>query len=308
MLYAQNVLRGALLIVASELMFTSMGAAVKMAAAQLPNEVVVFFRNAFGLLALLPWLLRTGAGGLKTGALGLHLLRSLVGLAAMYCFFYSIGRLPLAAAVLVALTAPFFIPIIAAVWLAEGVPMQTRWAIPVGFLGVVLVLKPGPGILAPAALIGLAGAGFAALAKVAIRRMARSEPTIRIVFYFSVVATAASAVPLVWSWKTPTPELWAVLAASGLFATAGQLLLTRAYALAPAARIGPVTYVAVVFSSLYGWVIWGDTLGALGLVGAVLICSAGILTSTPRRGVRAAAPTVEAPGMAHPRVRDAAAE
>ncbi len=308
MLYAQNVLRGALLIVASELMFTSMGAAVKMAAAQLPNEVVVFFRNFFGLLALLPWLLRTGAGGLRTDALGLHLLRSLVGLAAMYCFFYSIGRLPLAAAVLVALMAPFLIPIIAAVWLAEGVPMQTRWAIPVGFLGVVLVLKPGPGILAPAALVGLAGAGFAALAKVAIRRMARSEPTIRIVFYFSVVATVASAVPLAWSWRTPTPELWAVLATSGLFATAGQLLLTRAYALAPAARIGPVTYVAVVFSSLYGWVIWGDTLGALGLVGAVLICSAGILTSTPRRGVRAAGPTVEAPGVAHPLVRDATAE
>jgi drug/metabolite transporter (DMT)-like permease len=282
MRHVQDVWRAALFVAASELMFASMGAAVKAASAQLPNEVVVFFRNLFGLMALVPWLLRGGLEGLQTEALGLHLLRSLAGLAAMYCFFYSIAHLGLAEAVLVALASPFFIPVIAAAWLGEAVPGRVRWAIPLGFLGVLLILRPGSAVFAWAGVVGLAGAAFAALAKVTIRRLSRTESTTRIVFYFGVIATAASALPLSWAWHTPSPAMWSVLAAGGVFATAGQLLLTRAYATAPAARIGPVTYVAVIFSSLLGWLLWGETLGALGLAGAVLVCCAGMLTTAMR--------------------------
>jgi drug/metabolite transporter (DMT)-like permease len=308
MLYAQNALRGAVLVMASELMFASMGAAVKAASSALPNEVVVFFRNFFGLLALAPWLMQTGIGELRTEVLSLHLLRSAVGLGAMYCFFYSISHLRLAEAVLVALASPFCIPVIAAAWLGEEVPRRARLAIPLGFLGVALILKPGSGVFAWAGVVGLAGAGLAALAKVTIRRMSQTEPTARIVFYFAVVATAASAVPLAWVWRTPTPRLWWMLAASGLFATAGQLLLTRAYAVAPAARIGPVTYVAVLFSSVYGWLLWGEKLGVYSLAGAVVICCAGVLTMTARVEQRSRTSVPEGPSLEGAAVRGAAAD
>src|SRR5690242_16730481 len=95
--------------------FAAMGALVKRATAELPNEMVVFFRSAFGLVALAPWLARRGAPSLRTERLAAHIGRSLIGLASMVCFFYAIAHLPLADAVLLNYSAPLFIPFVA--WL-----------------------------------------------------------------------------------------------------------------------------------------------------------------------------------------------
>ncbi|HKJ70727.1 MAG TPA: DMT family transporter, partial [Gammaproteobacteria bacterium] len=238
--------RAAALIVASAFMFALTGATVKAASARLPHTEVVFFRSALGLAALLPWLVRGGLRGLATATPGLHLFRGLSGLAAMYCFFYALAHLELATAVLLNYSAPVFIPFIAWLWLREPVPASLRWAIPLGFVGIALILKPGlpahaGGGLQPATLIGVAAGVLAAVSFVTIRRLHASEPTTRIVFYFGVISTLVSALPLVWTWHTPEPALWGLLAAMGACATGGQLLLTRAYALAPAAQVGPFT-------------------------------------------------------------------
>jgi drug/metabolite transporter (DMT)-like permease len=263
-------------------MFTSMSATIKMATAELPNEVVVFFRNLFGLAVLMPWLLRHGMQAMATREWRLHVLRSLAGLAAMYCFFYVVTRVSLAQAVLLALTAPFFIPFIAWVWLHESIPGRGWGAIAVGFGGVALMLEPSLDSvmdgMAQVASVGLLGATCAALANVSIRRMARTEPALRTVFYYSVIATPVSAIPLAWGWETPSPGLWVMLFAVGAFATAGQLLLARALAFAPAAQLGPIAYAGVLFAAIYGWVLWDEGMGAVGLLGAALICAAGILT------------------------------
>jgi drug/metabolite transporter (DMT)-like permease len=274
--------RAAALIVASAFMFALTGATVKAASAHLPHTEVVFFRSALGLVALAPWLIRGGLRGLATAHPGLHLFRGMTGLAAMYCFFYALAHLELATAVLLNYSAPLFIPFIAALWLGEGVPRSLRWAIPIGFAGIALILKPGlffggEGMLEPAALIGVAAGLLAAVSFVTIRRLHRSEPTTRIVFYFGVISTALSAVPLAWTWRTPEPALWGLLAAMGGAATAGQLLLTRAYALAPAAQVGPFTYSVVVFSAALGWLFWGELPGPWSSLGTVLVVLAGIL-------------------------------
>jgi drug/metabolite transporter (DMT)-like permease len=118
------------LVILAELMFVIMGAMVKAASATLPNEMIVFFRNLFGLAAVLPLVLREGIPGLATRVPQLHLMRALAGVGAMYCFFYSLGQLPLADAMLLKLTAPIFIPMIALLWLGEGFspcPCAGRW-------------------------------------------------------------------------------------------------------------------------------------------------------------------------------------
>ncbi|MFA9462036.1 DMT family transporter [Thiohalorhabdus methylotrophus] len=269
--------RAAGYIVASAFMFALTGATVKAASARLPHTEVVFFRSFLGLIALTPWLIRSGISGLRTRRPGLHLLRGFAGLAAMYCFFYALGHLELATAVLLNYSAPLFIPFIAALWLGEPVPRALRWAIPLGFVGIALILKPGMGMLEPAALLGLAAGILAAVAFVAVRRLHSSEPTTRIVFYFGVISTVGSAVPLAWTWQTPEYALWTLLGAMGLCATGGQLLLTRAYAFAPAAQVGPFTYSVVVFSALLGWAVWGEVPGSLAILGAVLVILAGAL-------------------------------
>ena len=130
-----------------------------------------------------------------------------------------------------------------------------------GFAGILLILKPGLGLFQPAALIGVLSALFASVAQVGIRRLTRTEPVERIVFYFGVISTAVSAAPLVREWRTPPATLWVVLAGLGIVATLGQLALTRAYSHAPATRVGPFIYSAVVFAALLDWLFWGQLAG-----------------------------------------------
>ncbi len=270
--------RGALLVTLAALMFASMGVLIRLASAQLPNELVVFFRNLFGLLILLPVILQRGDRlSLATRHPWLHLARSLFGLAAMYCFFFALSELPLADAVLLNFTAPLFIPFVAVLWLRERLTPRIALAILIGFAGVLFILKPGSGLYSRAALIGLASGAFAGVAMVVLRRLSATEPALRVVLYYGLICTSVSAVPLAWSWQPPALTPLACLAAAGLFATAGQYLLSWGYGYAPAAQIGPFTYAAVVFAAGYGWLFWGEQPDLLSAAGTVLVVMAGVL-------------------------------
>lgn len=282
MRYPQNVVQGALFILLSELMFASMGAAVKAASGLgLSNEMLVFMRNLMGLFVIAPLLLRYGTTELRTQVYLLHLMRAVLGLSAMYCFFYVLGQLPLADGMLLKMTSPIFMPLIALLWLGESVARLAVLAIPLGFIGVALVLKPD-GDMSWVALLGVLGGLLAAVAKVTVRRLGRTESTTRIVFYFSLNATVISAVPLLWAWQQPTLEQWALLGLMGVMGTAGQLLLTRGYGIAPAAKVSPFTYFSVVFGAAYGYLFWSETLDWLFIAGALLIAVAGVMAVRSR--------------------------
>ncbi|RKZ49925.1 MAG: EamA/RhaT family transporter [Gammaproteobacteria bacterium] len=282
-----NLPRAALATTLAALMFASMGVAVRYASTSLSSEVMVFLRNSFGLLFLLPWLYHSGFNGLKTNRLSGHVTRSVAGLAAMYCFFYAIAHLPLAEAVLLNFSSPIFTAIIALLWLGEEATRKLILAIFIGFAGICLILKPGMGILSTAALVGLVSAVFAALAMVTIRNLSKTEPTRRIVFYFSITATLISAVPMFWYWQTPDLKPLLAMVFAGLAATLGQLLLTHGYSLAPAARVSPYSYNTIIFAAIYGWIFWSETPDILTLFGALLIICAGIITllSRPTRSL-----------------------
>lgn len=264
----------------SALLFAGVGALVKAASADLPTEVVVFFRNAAGMAFLLPWLMIRQRGlSLKTRCPHLHLLRAASGLGAMYCFFIALKLLRLADAMLLCYTLPIFIPIIEWLWLKEPVSGQTKAAVIVGFVGIALVLKPGFGLFQAAGLVGLASGLLAALAIVGIRRMTATEPVVRVVFYFTLFGCVVSAIPLAWAWQSPQgPMLW-LLCAMGVLAIMAQMCLTKGYSLAPAGQVGPFNYGNVVFAAIIGWIFWGESLDGLTLAGAVLTCSAGIIAT-----------------------------
>ncbi len=281
---ADNPEYGALLVSCAALMFASMGVLIRFASDELPNETVVFFRNLFGLLVLLPLVWRQGVShSLKTAYPLLHLLRSLCGLAAMYCFFYALANMPLASAVLLNFTAPLFIPFIALLWLKESVGSRVGAAILVGFTGVLFVLKPGSSLYSQVALIGLASGAFAAVAMVSLRRLSRTEPAFRVVVFYGIICTTVSFIPLLWSWQTPGIEALMQLAGAGTFATAGQYLLSKGYAYAPAAQIGPFTYISVVFAAGYGWFFWQEMPDGLSATGTLLIIIAGVLAMRQRK-------------------------
>ena len=267
---------GCLLAMLAELCFVGMGSLVKLLSENLPSQNVLFFRNLFGVLVLMPLIFKLGIKTLQTNEFKWHLLRSLSGVSAMYCFFYALSELPLADAMLLKISAPLFIPIIALIWLSEHISLRAIMAIMIGFLGVVLVLKP-TGTIHIASIAGLLGGALAALAKVTIRRMSPTEPTSRIVFYFGVISLLVSAIPMFWFWKNPDQSEWLILVLLGAFGTLGQLFLTKAYALAPASKIAPFTYSSILFAAIIGWLFWDEIITLLTLTGALLIITAGII-------------------------------
>ncbi len=267
-------------MVCGALMFAAMGAAVKLLSASFGNLMVVFARNALGFLILLPWLVRVGRAGIRTQALREHLVRGVAGLLSMYCFFFVIARLRLADAVLLNYSAPLFVPFIERAWLGEDFSPRLWRPIGIGFLGLLLILKPGLSLFQPAALVGILGALLAGTAQVGVRRLTQTEPVTRIVFYFALASTLLSSVPAALTWTMPASlgAIAGTLVALGVSATLGQLAMTRAYSHAPAAQVGPFIYSAVVFAGLFDWALFAKLPDPLSVLGALLVCAAGMLT------------------------------
>lgn len=277
---ADEPVKGALCILGASFMFALVGAFVRAASASLPNEVVVFFRNALVLVFLMPVFAAQRSMPVMTGGkMPFHVLRALAGLVSMYCYFYSLAHMKLAEAVLLSYTSPLFIPVIAFFWLHEPLNKGVRAAILIGFAGVLLILKPGLSIFQPVALLALTASLFASLAMVTIRRMSDTERPETIVFFYTLLSTVISAVPLAWAWQRPGKDALVVLFFLGLAAMAGQLLMTKGYGLAPAAQVGPFVYCSVVFASIIGWVFWGESLDVLSITGSILVFVAGVIAA-----------------------------
>ncbi len=267
--------RGALLLFFSAVLFGVIGGLVKRLSLVQSTESLVFFRNALGLLVLLPLMGVWGQDGLATREFGSHAYRELSGLGGMYLSFFALGRMPLADAMALGYTAPLFMPFIARVRLGEAMPRHVAPALALGFLGVLLILKPGVGVFRLVALAALGSGLLAAVAQVGIRHLTRTEPSYRIVFYFGLVSTVVSGVPAVFRWKTPPMSLWPTLLLVGVLATAAQLLLTAGYRRTSPARGGPMMYVAVATAGAMDWILWRRLPDALSLAGAAAIVGSG---------------------------------
>jgi drug/metabolite transporter (DMT)-like permease len=272
-----NVVKGAGLILLSELLFIIMGSQVKALSQDLPNEMIVFFRNLFGLQVIIPLLLGHGPGALRTERIGLHLLRGTAGLTAMYCFFYAIANMPLANAMILKMTAPLFIPIVAMFWLRERLNASIVIAVLVGFSGVSLIIKPDFDGLDLVALIALAGGFFAAVAKSTVRKLTASENPSTIVFYFALTGVTLSAIPAWMAWTTPNVQQLLQLLLLGTAAASAQYVMTRAYASAPASKISHYAYSSVLYASFFGWLFWDEWMDLLAWLGAALVVLSGVI-------------------------------
>ncbi|WP_263141981.1 DMT family transporter [Pseudomonas sp. RIT-PI-AD] len=276
-------IQGALLLTLSTLLFSFMGVGIRELAGNVNNESVVFFRNLIGVVFFLPLVLLKGPGPLKTLRLKSHMWRTTYGLAAMYCFFYAIAHLPLADAMLFTYSAPVFTPLIAFWWLKEPLTRRMLLTSGIGLIGVFLVAKPSEALFDTQSLVGIAASLLAAFAFVSIREMSDTEPAFRIVFYFALFSTLISAVPLTWSWQPISGHELGLLLVVGLLATVSQIVMSKAYAMAPPGIIGPFAYLAIVFSGIIAWLRWGETPDLGSLLGALLIFASGLLSISRRK-------------------------
>jgi drug/metabolite transporter (DMT)-like permease len=249
----------------------------------------VFLRSGLALLIFLPASIVRGRESLRTRHLSEHIVRGIVGMGAMYCFFFAIAKLGLAEALLLNYSLPLFIPLVERAWLGEPVPKGIWKPLSIGLLGLIFILKPGLSLFQPAALIGALGALLAATAQVGVRSLTRTESVTKIVFYFSIVSTLVGLGPALWVWQTPRASSIPVLVALVGSGTVAQLMMTRAYQLAPAAQVGPFIYGSVAFAALFDWLIFSRHPDGPSALGAALVVAAGVLSLRRRRRVRAEA-------------------
>lgn len=288
-----NVRLGAFYLLIGELLVAILAATVRKVSDDLTTDQVIFFRNLMGLIALLPLVMRTGLSGLKTNKFFSHLTRSIIGVTAMYCYFWTLARIPLTEAFLVKLSAPLFLPFFAYLWLREPTSKLNFIALIVGFVGVMTILWPNLGENshndwpAMAIWVGVLGAILMALSKIAIRSMAATEPSQRIVFYYAVIASLITLPGAIINWNPVPFEIWGWLIALGIVASAGQLAVTKGYRTAPTGAIGVYAYSAVIYGALMGWWFWDEIPSWYTWCGAGLIISAGLinLKSTSREDV-----------------------
>jgi len=273
----QSILTGLLLLSVSAFLFASMGVLIRLASETVDNPTVVFFRNLVGLLVLLPFFLVKGVHHLKTERIWMHTWRSLVGLLAMYGFFYAIAHLKLSNAMVFTYSSPIFIPLVAWLFLKEKMTGLMWLAAAIGLCGVLLVAKPDQALFNLLSAIGLASSFLAAMAFVTVRAMSNSEPASRIVFYFCLIGTLISAIPMAWLWRPYQPRELLLLASAGVLATISQLFLSTAYRYAPAGQIGPANYLAIIFAGFWAALIWQEYPDLTSLIGMAVILVALIL-------------------------------
>jgi len=272
----QAPLRAALLMLVSTASFGLMAITIRFASADIATTEVAFFRNAFGLLALLPLLLRPGRPLPRTRHLPRYLVRTLIGLCSMLCGFWAIGHLPLSQAVSLSYSTPLFVTVLAVVWLGERVRMRRWLAVAAGFVGVLVILRPGSSSFSPGLLIALLAAVIGALVAIQIKQLSRLDAPDTVVFYTYVFWVPMSLVPALFQWTWPQGLDWLWLAGTGILGTAGQLFWTRALRLGEVSALQPISFMQLPLVVLLGWWLFGESVDPATLSGAAIIIGANI--------------------------------
>jgi drug/metabolite transporter (DMT)-like permease len=223
-------------------------------------------------------------------------MRTTIGLGAMVTGFLGYSLLPLGDAVALEQSGPIFLTALSVPLLGERVGVRRWSAVIVGFVGVLIMTRPGAGVFNPAALLSLSAALLYAVAMIAIRKMSRSEAAATIVFYFTLIGAIAGALSLPFQWHWPDGPGLLVLVGVGLLGGGAQITMTLAFRLAPVALLAPFGYAGLVFAMGFGYVIWGEVPDAYLLLGAAIVVASGLYilhretTLARRRTLAAPAP------------------
>ncbi len=278
----------------SVLFFSVMNVLAKLLMDRFPVNEVMFFRSLFALIpvCLVIHFANGFAATLRTRYPWGHLGRSMIGLSAMVATFWSFHLLPLGDAISLNFAAPLFLTALSVPLLGEKVGIHRWSAVLVGFAGVLIIVRPSGDVLNLGAMLALGGALCTAVAMITIRQLSRTELPNTIVFYFTLLTTVMTGLSLPVSWITPGPLDLLLLLATGLCGGCGQLMLTRAYSLAPAAVVAPLNYASLLLAVAFGWLLWGEVPTGTMAAGAAVVMASGlyILYRETQRGTTVTKP------------------
>ena len=263
------------LMLLSTIFFGLMAVVIRLASDAGTSTVeIAFFRNLFGLLALLPFLHRGGRDVFRTQQLPRYLVRCAIGVASMLCGFWAIGHLPMAQAISLSYSAPLFVTILAVIWLGEIVRRRRWTAVVLGFVGVMVIVRPGTEGFTAGSLVALLAAVLSSVVAIQIKQLSRVDAPDTIVFYTYVFWVPMSLVPALFAWRWPDGITWLWLAAIGVLGTGGQLFWTRALKLGEVSALTPISFMQLPLVSVLAWLLFDELISRWTVLGALIIFGA----------------------------------
>lgn len=270
--------KGLALMALGMFFFSAVDTMAKFLTADLHPMQIVWARQ-LGLVAGALWLLwRVGPGLMRTDHLPLQIVRGVVAVGSAALFIFAVRSVPIADAVAVSFVAPFMVTVLGAFILREPVGIRRWSAVAIGFLGALIVLRPGMGVIHPAALLVILAAFLFACRQIISRKIASSDRTGTTVAYTGFVSITVLTILVPFFWQTPTPAQIGLLAACAVLAGLAEVCVIKALELALAVVVAPVQYTLIVWATFYGFVVFGDLPDLWTWVGTAIIVATGIYT------------------------------
>ena len=269
--------RGILLAILSGAFFASMHGSVRFLSRDLDPFEIAFFRALFGFLFFLPLFLRTRLASLRTRRFSLHMVRGLFNGASLLCWFSALSLVPLGDATALSLVGPVFVTLGAILVLGEKARGASWMAIAIGFVGAIVIIRPGFQETDIGMILVLVSMLFVTCSKLIAKSLARTDDPSTIVVYLSLTMMVPSGIAALFVWQTPTLEQLAILGLIGCLASIGHLLLTTAYKITDISVVEPVVYVRMAWAAIVGWLLFSEFPEVWTWLGAALIIGSSML-------------------------------
>jgi len=267
--------RGFLLALAAGFAFQCLNVTVKAMVHELPPMQAAWMRWVAGILCITPFALAAGRGAIHTRDLKLHGLRSVFHSSGYAIWYSAVGLIPLATTAALSFSGPLFVTLGAALFLGERVH-RARWmGVLAGFVGVLVILRPGLVEPNPGALMMLAAVPLIAGSNLVAKVAAGRDTPVQVVFWQTMLVALVFAPFGLWSWQEPGAAHWALALGAGIFGTLGYFFITWAFRLLDISAVQPLAFLGIVWASLFDIVVFGKTADAWTFVGAAIIVAAG---------------------------------
>jgi drug/metabolite transporter (DMT)-like permease len=289
--------RGVALVSAGSLTLVVMATVVKFLGSHIPAMEILFFRSLVGFFFVLPFFMRNPLEPLRTKRPGMHLVRGATGAVGNACFFWTLTHMLLADAMALQFSRPLFMIPLALLFLGEIAGLRRTMVAIVGFVGIMLYARPFTAGFEPGAFVGATGAFAGGLVVICIKRLATTEPTRVIMFYYAFWNAVFALIPALWFWVTPTwPEL-ALLTVVGFLGISGQAMITQGLTLGDATVLVPLDYSRIIYSAALGFLLFGELPGLWSFAGMALIVSSSLYLVLTEKKRAAALPAAAPSGL-----------
>jgi drug/metabolite transporter (DMT)-like permease len=287
---------GILWMILAGVFFSFMVGLIKLLGSRIPSYEIVFFRSAIQLLFLTGVYCRLGFSSLKTDQPLLQGVRTLLAVLLINCNFYAFTQLPVAEVTAIGFSRSLFLALLAVPFLAEKFTRYKIVALFLGFIGVLLITKPGPGTFQGVMLIALAGAALGATMMILIRKLTATDSNIAMMTYPALGIVFFTSIPTIMFWIQPSTHELILLLAMAVMGIIGQWCMIQAFRLGEATAVAPAEYARIIFATIIGYWVFAELPDASSLLGIVIVIGSNLLLIYKEGRVSKTEPGVRVPG------------